>query len=426
MQFILIKIFFVLLLFSNLVPRLNIAGVRVGVEDVLTLLSLLLFINLFIDNIRHNKSVALITLPLCIFVGIFMMYGMLQSLSYLGEVKVPSELWQYIKRIICFLIATIALLNATEQQKSNFVSLVLIAIFIYLFIGILQIVGFEALSEVYGRTDKQISTALYNNHQQRIYSIAGFSTAWGGVSVFMFFVTFGLVSLKKMYAQPSRVLLFASYLIYVMAIINIIASGSRGAWISTFFGLVLFYFLMIPSLKWKSFAIALFSLFLLYVVFFTLNTYFPEKLEFMLYRFNLLGDTGGGGRDSQIDVGLGLLTTWYEWLAGISNANQRVFGQSFGIESEPFNIFVNYGLIGSVLIYLTIVNLICVYNSLFNKPSLLGYNRLLYASIVSAILSYILFSFGYFYFAELIVGTFSWVVFGVLVGAGLTINRKEP
>lgn len=423
MQQVILKIFFFLLLFGNLIPRIAIGSNRVGVEDIVALISIPVLGRLFIHNIMYNRLIVIAIMPLCIFVPVFLFYGLLQSFSYLGVISFPSELWQYIKRIVCFLIAVNVFYNMSNEQKNKALTLVLLAIFMYFLVGVLQFFGFDILTSIYGRTDKQIELGLYTNHQRRIFGVAGLSNAWGGLSVFMFFATIGLVSLKKMYADISKVVQILIYLIYIVAVFNIFGSGSRGAWISFAAGVIVFYLMMLPSLKWKNLLILPAVFIILAVSLFILNTYFEERIAFMLFRFDALTETSGGGRDQQIMSGLSLINGWYEWLAGVSNVAQRTLGQSFGIESEPFNILVNYGVIGFALVYLTILNIIVVFRKLYNRPVSLSYNRLLYVSMFVSIFCYMLFSAGYFYFAELIVGIFSWLVYGAVIGVGLAQLR---
>lgn len=418
MQQIILKSFFALLLLGTLIPRLTIGGTWVGVDDVIALISIPLLGSLFFKNVSQNRLILLAIMPLCLFVLIFFFYGMLQSFSYLGIIKFPSELWQYIKRIVCFLIALNVFYGMTNKEKAGAINFFLLVIFTCLIIGLLQFLGVEFLTTLYGRTDVQINNGLYSNHQQRVYSIAGHPTSWGGISVFMFFSIIALGSLKKIYGDISFLLwIFISFTLLI-SIFNIFSSGSRGAWISFCIGLISLYLLMLPALKWKNLLIIPFFAFIILIFIYILNTFFEERAAFMVYRFSVLTETAGGGRDQQVKLGLSLLSTWYEFLAGVSNVTQRTFGQSFGIESEPFNILVNYGVIGFTLVYLTMFNIIYVLKKLFNIHANI-YSKLVYASTASAIFSYLLFSIGYFYFAELIVGTFSWLIFGAFLGIGL-------
>ena len=425
MQKIILKSFFTLLLIGVFIPRLTIGGTWIGVDDIIALISIPLLGGLFFYNVSRNKLISIAIMPLCVFVLFFLFYGMLQSYSYLGTVRLPSELWQYIKRIVCFLIALNLFHHMADRERVRAINFFLLVILTCLMIGLLQFLGVEFLTTLYGRTDAQINSGLYTNHQQRVYSVAGFSTAWGGLATFMFFATIGLASLKKIYGGISRFYVLIIFLIYILAIFNVFSSGSRGAWISFGFCLCLLYFLMFVPLGLKNFKIIPLAIFLLLLLFFIVNTYFYERLEFMLFRFEVFGETAGGGRGEQVSAGIDLLNTWYEWLAGVSNVTQRTFGQSFGIESEPFNILVNYGVIGFTLVYLTIFNLIFILRKLYNLDDCCLYTKLVYVSSFSAILSYMLFSIGYFYFAELIVGTFSWLIFGAFIGVGLYKHTQQ-
>ena len=86
------------------------------------------------------------------------------------------------------------------------------------------------------------------------------------------------------------------------------------------------------------------------------------------------------------------------------------------MEIEPVNIFITYGALGFILQY-TLVIMLLVYfirnikKSIHDKTSL----TLMVASFVG-LFSYQVFSIAYYFFREIRVGLFPWILMGVTIG----------
>ncbi|MCF2908845.1 hypothetical protein L1285_11000 [Pseudoalteromonas sp. DL2-H2.2] len=426
------KVFFIMLLlliFGQFLPRVTVAGLWLGIDDILPLLSLPLIFFFYASQRKYIGPSYNLVLPLFIFVVVFGFYGILQGMEYLSLLRFPTELWQYLKRAICFLIAAITMYHLPLKKKILVVNVLLGASFLCLFIGILQLFNIELVTSIYGRSDAQISNAMHNSANQRVYSITGHSISWGGMSLFIFYAAVALLTLRLTLQQNLQIknkqTLFLMLIFFILCLVNVISSGSRGAMIAFVVSFTLYLLLLSFRIGAKSiFVLPLICCFLL-VVGYVGSTQFDEKFAFILYRFEALGESAGGGRDLQVLNGLALLSSWYEWPMGVSNAVQRSFNSSWGIESEPFNILVNYGFIGFSLIYSSILIILLKLRKFFLKGENATFEKqVTYDSIFCGVFGYLLFSLGFFYFAELIVGVYSWLVYGVLVGAGLAMRNE--
>ena len=105
------------------------------------------------------------------------------------------------------------------------------------------------------------------------------------------------------------------------------------------------------------------------------------------------------------------------YLIGISKqvVNQSFY--SYGVEIEPVNIFITYGILGFILQYSLVLMLLIYFfrnfkQSVKDKASL----TLLVASFVG-LFSYQIFSVGYYFFREIRVGLFPWILMGVTIGS---------
>ena len=110
------------------------------------------------------------------------------------------------------------------------------------------------------------------------------------------------------------------------------------------------------------------------------------------------------------------LETIGDYLFGFSKQVINKSAYSFGVEIEPVNIFITYGALGFILQY-TLVIMLLVYfirnikKSIHDKTSL----TLMVASFVG-LFSYQVFSIAYYFFREIRVGLFPWILMGVTIG----------
>jgi hypothetical protein len=148
--------------------------------------------------------------------------------------------------------------------------------------------------------------------------------------------------------------------------------------------------------------------------------YFAERVEFIQYRNEALIDAyaSGTNRFEDIEIAVAGLTNPLRWSFGIGNRAQRELYVPYGVEVEPIYLLVNYGLIGSMLRYLLVFLLARQAWRMFRGryPGSVGMEPL-GAGVLLSIVGYMVFSLGYFFFQEAVVGALPWMLFGLLVGA---------
>ncbi len=148
--------------------------------------------------------------------------------------------------------------------------------------------------------------------------------------------------------------------------------------------------------------------------------YFAERVEFIQYRNEALIDAyaSGTNRFEDIEIALAGLTNPLRWSFGIGNRAQRQLYVPYGVEVEPIYLLVNYGLLGLMLRYLLVYLVARQAWRMFRGkyPGSVGIESL-GAGVLLSIVGYMVFSLGYFFFQEAIVGALPWLLFGLLVGA---------
>ncbi|PMG75196.1 hypothetical protein BCU83_17860 [Vibrio breoganii] len=354
-----------------------------------------------------------------IFVLIFIPIGAFQSFQYMPSFKAPTELWQFLKRLIIFLSTAIFMSRSCEKSKNQFLSFTFLTTLLLLLVGLLQILGSDFLVDIYARTERQGELASQDN-AQRIFGVAGHSIAWGGLLIFINFSLFCIIhELSKRFKFFRRWLYIIFIISTAFVAINVIGSGSRSSMITLAFCYLLLYLLTFTKLGLTNVFILPTLCITVGGVGYVMYSFFSDRLDFLIYRFSHLSESGVGGRSEQIIIGLNLLKEPYEIMLGVSSAYQRFVGVPYSIESEPFNIFTNYGLIGFILVYSTPLLFIMFFYKHYRRD-----DYFLFVWLTCAIIGSLVFSLGYFYFAEVVVGSYSWIILGIFSGLALR-NKKR-
>lgn len=403
-----------LVIFALFIPRITVGNTWVGLDDfmLMTIVPLVL-------SMRFGKvsKLSVIILPLLIFIILFIPLGMIQGLSYLDDARLPTEIWQHIKRASAFLLFAYVARYEPLKNVKTISTLFIFALLGYQTIGFLQVFGGgfgEELSAMYARTEAQLEDATRET-ATRIFGVAGLSTSWGAFSIFSLFALLGLMSLsnKLLFTSNRMMSFFLIFLAIVLSLVNLFYSGSRGALIAAAISIVFFVFIYScakPARFLVVIPVSICALALL-LIFVWRNI---ETFRFVIYRFEVLVESQGGGRVDQILSALSLLDFPYEYAVGVSNQVQRQFAVSHGVEIEFINILVSYGIIGFLLLYLQLSMLF--FGVSVKKRSPENHLKIASISVQSIIVMYLLFSFGYFFYAELIVGVLPWAYFGLVYG----------
>jgi hypothetical protein len=207
-------------------------------------------------------------------------------------------------------------------------------------------------------------------------------------------------------------------LLMVAPLVNVVASQARAGMLALAFSVLAFYFIKvyISGKSLRPTITLLLSIFLLFIFTYIMFVIENPFIVQMVYRWGSLLESGGGARIDQIRYGLELLADSNNYFFGISRVFQSYSGLAFHLEVEPVNIFVLYGLFGFVLQYSLILYLL----RYFMKSARVAKNNPEIASLMVAsfvgLLSYQVFSLGYFFFREIRIGLIPWILLGVTIG----------
>lgn len=408
-------ILFIVLLLS-IFPTVNIGSFEMPILYFLLPIGVLVFLLIIFSWIkipRIVKYIILIGSLIIIEVFISTMNG---TITAFNRFIFPTDIIQYVVRFL-FLISFIVVFYKGEIEADIFIKYFLIFLNIGMLIGILQWIpwpGRELFIKLYPYRDgiEQLSQLNRPLHLLRLHGIAQFATANGGLAAFFFI--FGY-SVFKYYKKHK----FLSVLLMILSIINIFASQARAGILALVFSIFLFYIVSV-YINRKTFKPTMYAIFVVLAIILIGQQLYNMGNPFinhMVYRWRVLFETQGGARVDQMRYFLFLIgNNIFYYLFGLSKqvVNQSAF--SYGVEIEPVNIFVTYGALGFVLQY-TLVAILLIYflksmrKVIENKACL----ALLIASFVG-LFSYQVFSIGYYFFREIRVGLFPWILMGVAIG----------
>lgn len=411
-----------LLFITIFVPRLIVGRVEVGLDDFIAAMLLPIMVGYISVNanswlLRGGRLFLLLLWGGLILTGIG--FGIFDSLMYLDRLSFPTEMWQYVKRMMFFYCALyFAYTGAVSSRR--FYRLFICVLFGALLIGVLQTIpcgAGEVLAGIYARSDSQLEKLVERSFSvRRNYGVAGFSTAWGGFA--MFSATPALAGL----ISDNGSKLWLKWLLLCMALFNVVLSGSRVVIAACLVVFVCFIFagLLMKRKKGVFFLKCLSGIGALVVIG---AYYLMDRLDFILFRFNTLVSTAGGVRVDQISAGMDLLNGWRAWSLGVGNAAQRQMAASFGTEAEPVYLLINYGILGVVLRYGLLLVIFCYSYRLLRRAS--ESDKIPAVAAMLSIIGYMVFSLGYFFYQELYVGVLPWLLFGWVVGLYYRASRSN-
>lgn len=419
--------FWLFLIVGYLIPKPKLFFFYLGVEDIVCFLA----IPIAFSNLKSNERktwiplhwyamIALMILGFGVFLGIF------NSIAYLNTLRLPTEMFQYFKRIIIFLFAA-KITRDYMSDEIKFFRPYLIMMMITLIIGIIQLFDTPlslTLSKMYVSEEIQLEALKESTFDStRNYSITGFSTSWGGLSLFMMLTGFSFFMYsKKDLVKNYPFNRFFYLLVLIFGFINVVFSGSRGALLGL--GVSIIFFLidnflrantLVKKLKVLSFfsiSVALISICVYYL--------FLDRILFIQYRNEALANAyeNGGNRFGDIDIIFNALGNIFWLIFGMGNAVQREMFVAYGVEVEPVYLLANYGIFGVILRYGWLILIFMKARKLFTTPENYEFNfckPLGYAAMIG-IVGYLSFSVGYFFFQETVAGTLPWILFGIVAG----------
>lgn len=360
----------------------------------LKVLSILLFISMLLSDNIGNLALGILNRPLVI----------------------PTEFMQVLSRVLVFyLFAYIAYFNIISSRL--FKKAVSIVFFCALCWAMLQAADISIIKTIsirfYALTTLQAN--VLESAKTRIFGTAGNAITWGGLSALMFYFFFFL---KR---EGSRLF---RYLGMLMAVVSIIFCASRSALFAFILSFIIMQF-VIPFYKQKGKAL-LFTLgknlviTVVSVVLVSLSAFLfvPDRVMMILARVdNTEQDLTEEGRGGQLNYFIDLFSDnqWY-YLIGIGKPT--VDRLSF-MEMEPFFLLFAYGIVGVILHYFMVVILTK------NANKLRRHDLNAYFFIISTTIFYLVFSFGFFFFREVISGLPFWWLGGYLIGSLFKAKHEE-
>jgi hypothetical protein len=333
----------------------------------------------------------------------------------LGQFIFPTDLVQYVSRFLAF--STFVVIYYTHEIKAKtFLYVYLVVLLLAMLVGLMQFLpwsGAPIITSLYTYKEKFVQGAAVDLVMKRVSGIAGMPTANGGLAAFAFVVALSILLFLRKY----RLLCVATIL---LAVLNTLASQARMGYVTIAFSFLVFVVVWIkvkgeilkPVLALS--AVSITALGVVLYMFSRGNRFIVQAAT----RWLLLGDqvNEGGNRVGQIEYVFNhLLKDSYDYVFGISRGVQQSYG--LFMEVEPVNILLLYGAAGFVLQYLLIAVLLVYFwrriKLVLDDPPLL---TMMVASFTS-LLCYQFFSVAYYFFREIHIPLFPWLLMGACSGA---------
>lgn len=404
-----------LVLSMLILPIMSFFGFGMPVIYLLTPIGVVILLFIFFGWIKIPRVVKpLIVIWVLIIIQIIVT-TLYSTVNKLGYFVFPTDVTQYVVRFV-FFITFIVLAYKGKIDKDKFIKYFMLILILGMSIGVLQLIpwpGREFLNVLYPFREGDLQLAHLNRplHLIRVHGFAQHATANGGIASFA--LVFGY-SVKKYYKEYKTL----SLLLIVLSVINIFISQARAGMLATGFSVFLLYLVNLKyekkGLKPTFYILTLISLLgiVLYYLYNTGNPYVVLTYDRWLNLF----ETGGGARATTQPQYFFSIMESSDYLFGLSKPIINRSAISYGIEIEPLNIFVTYGAVGFVLQYTLIVFLLRYFlKKISKKTKDKAVLTLIIASFVG-LFGYQIFSVAYFFFREIRIGLFPWVLMGVTIG----------
>lgn len=403
------------LLLCSILPVLNIAGYGFPVLYLFIPICLFIFQFYLFGWIPAPKILQPITILFVLIIVEVLLSTVVGTITELNSFIFPKDLIQYVARYFCILFFILIFYNS-DISVDFFVKLFLAIMSMAMFVGLAQWFswpGQKLFLSLYKFRDgsEQLAQLGRELYQLRVHGVAQFATANSGVAAFAFLYATAIYIFYKRY-KPF------CFILMVLSLLNIVASQGRAGILMLIAGIVIFYFMRIYTTN-RSIKPTLWFILVFAAVTYILWGLYEKGNPFIsqiMYRWNALIESGGGARIEQIKFSLSLLSDPYHYIFGISRAFQSYGNLSFHIEVEPINIFVLYGVLGFAFQYSLIVLLLFYFiknlKCFKKQPEIMA---LIVASFIG-LLSYQVFSLGYFFFREIRIGLIPWILMGTTIG----------
>lgn len=412
---IFLKIAAILIIAAVLLP-----AVRFGVSFKFDLPILLGASLLLIEDRKIGRLPIIIQMKI---VGLLIFISMLVSnnvgnllLDELNRLFVfPTEFMQVFSRIMVFFLF---LYIGYKQiiRPEQFDSIVSVVFLLALSWGVLQVMNIDVVKSIssrfYALTDLQRN--VLESTRMRVFGTAGNAITWGGLSAIMFFYFYFLHNKNNTIRIVGMIL----------ALTNILFSSSRAALFAFAIVLILMQF-VVPFFQQRGFKLlitltkrVLLTITISAITVGTALLLIPERIGMILLRVeNTQDDLTESGRGAQLNFFTDLFYNNGEfYVVGIGKPTLDKL--SF-MEIEPFFLLFAYGIVGLLLHYSLVVIL------LGTATKMRKFQFKYYYFIISASLFYLIFSFGFFFFREIISGLPFWWLCGYLIGVMYRMRHQS-
>lgn len=404
-----------IMLILSIFPIINIAGFGMPILYLLIPIQLLIIFQIIFGKRKApsiSKYIILNFTLIIIEILISTFYGTVDNLN---KFVFPTDIIQYIARM-CIFVFFVDFLYKQKVTSEKFIRYTLIVFNIGMLIGFLQWIkwpGRELLVRLYPFKDgvAQLEHLSRNLSGIRIHGIAQHATANGGLAVFFFIFGYGIY---RYYGRHKKLSIF----LMGLCLINIFASQSRGGQMTLVFALILMYFMDIYITR-KSIKNTVYIIIII-ILGFTIFKFMYENgnsiIEKAVYRWQVLFETNGGNRVEQAYYFLNDIRSIPDFIFGLSKQIVNLSSYSYGVEIEPINIFITYGILGFLLHFILIISLIIYIFKRIRKC--IGNKDCLALMVISFIglASYQVFSVCHYFFREIRIGLFPWIIIGATIG----------
>lgn len=408
-------IFITFILFVGILPAPIISGFTMPWQYLFAPIFLFVLLLIALGYIKLPKF-GKITTTLWILIILEVIFSAVFAPMFkLNSFSFPTEAMQYIIRFLIFLFF-IAIFYNKNINLEKFMKRFLVILLMGMGVGFMQFLdlpGSSFFRSAYAYSDNYLDVMMRENlSSRRISGVAQHPTSNGGIAAFTFI---SVITMFLFYKKKYWLTLLGLSLV----LINIIGGQARMGYVTIAFSILAIYLMYNYVYKKgvKSTVNMGFITALIGSVIYWLYSRGNDFVVKAVYRWETLGESISmrGDRIAQIDIGLSLLQTPFDYLFGVSKEVEGLVRAL--IEVEPINIFILYGLVGFLLQYGLIVILL-IY--LFKNVKVIKQYPILLTMVVMSfitLLSYQVFSLAYYFFREIHVGLIPWILLGATIGA---------
>lgn len=411
-----------IILFMGVMPAASFAGFTLPMQYFLLPLFAIVTLLVFMGKYKIPSN-AKIFLVFWILIVIEVIFAGFFSPLLEGDFNIPTEVANYLARFL-FFTTFIVLFYVNKINLKKFMNKFTLVLSLGMLVAVLQFIywpGSSFFREAYSFDPRHLEQMnSINLTSRRVSGVASFATATGGIAAFT-----GIMILSMHLFFKNR--RWLTVLGFGLAVFNVVIAQARMGYLTVVFSVILLFFMYNIVYKnaarfFKSSFIFLFLLGIVSTVIYWLYEKGNDMVHRTVYRWQHLWEQLGQGENRlrQIDIALSQMDHPFNILFGISRGVEE--GQ---MEIEPISIFVLYGAVGFILMY-TLVAILLIY--FYKNIKFVKQKRILLAMTIASfvgLISYVFFSSAYWFYREVYVGLFPWILMGATIGA-IERFKRDP